>query len=101
MGKQQAQQGRAKHHAGDHLAHDLRLLQQLLAQPADHAAGQDDDGQLKEEVHAEVAGRVAVRGRGGGRAVRVQDAGHGADQAGNDVGQRVSPLVESLGVDRR
>jgi hypothetical protein len=101
VGEQQAQQGRAQHHAGDHLAHHLRLGQELLAQPADHAAGQEDHGQLQEEVHAEVAGRVAVGGDLGGRAVRREDAGRRADEAGNDVGHCLSPLLNPLGVDRR
>jgi hypothetical protein len=85
--EQQAEQRRPEDHAGDHLAHHLGLAEDLLAEPADDAAGEQDHGELEEEVNAEIAGRVAR----GGRAVRAQYAGHRADEAGYDVGQSVPP----------
>ncbi len=82
--EEQAQQRGPKHDAGDHFTNDLRLGQKLLAQPADDAASQQDDGQLQEEMDGIVAGRITGLGgrRGDGRTVRRQYVGGGAERTG-------------------
>ncbi len=62
IGKKQPEQRRPKDHAGDHFTDDLRLVQQFLAQPSDHATGENDDGELQEKVDAEVARYIALCG---------------------------------------
>ena len=47
--REQPEQRRAEQNAGDHLANHLRLLEVLLAEPADETAGGQDDGHLQKE----------------------------------------------------
>ena len=53
--QQQPEERGAEHHAGDHLAHHLRLAQ-ALREPADQLADGDDDRRLREEIHGKLGG---------------------------------------------
>jgi hypothetical protein len=62
LGRQQAEQRRPEHDAGDHLGDDLRLAE-ALGDEADQSADQQDHRDLREEVDGErqiVHGRAAV-----------------------------------------
>ena len=74
IGEEQPEQRGAEDDAGDHLADDLGLAEELLAQPADDAAGEDDHRELQEEMDAEVRRRIGLRGIDG-RAVRTEHVG--------------------------
>ncbi len=55
--EEQAEKRWPEDNAGDHFADDLRLLEKLLAQPADDAAGNQDKAELQEEMDGKVARR--------------------------------------------
>ena len=59
FGRHQAEQRRPQDDPGDHLSHDLRLVEPRLGRPADHAASGDDHRHLQEKSDAEFGVRHA------------------------------------------
>jgi hypothetical protein len=79
FGKEQPEERRPEQHAGDHLAHHLRLPEKCLRCPADGAADEQDHRDLQEEMDAEIGRRIALR-RGDRRAVRAEHVADGTHQ---------------------
>ncbi len=86
-GEEQPEQRRPEHHAGDHLTDHLRLAEELLADPADHSAREQDHRELEEEMDAEVARRIALGGALRGRTVRAENVVHRLDETAQNVGR--------------
>ena len=74
--QEQPEQRRPEQDTRNHLANDLGLAEEPLAEFAHDPTGEQDDGELQEEMDAVIAGGKACRGGRRGGAVRRQDTSH-------------------------